>query len=387
MVMNKNTDYLNSNIPFNKPHITKKEIYYIKEAYRLGQLAGDGYFTKKCHKWLEDSLGCKKCLLTHSCTGALEMTAILANISVGDEVIMPSYTFVSTANAFVLRGGIPVFIDIRKDTLNINENLIEEAITKKTKAIMVVHYAGVACEMDKIKKIAKKHKLLLFEDAAQGLMSKYKNQYLGTMGDLGTYSFHETKNIISGEGGALLINNKKYIERAEIIREKGTNRAKFIRGQVDKYTWVDIGSSYLPGELISAFLLAQLEDAKEITAKRINTWRLYHELLHPLEKKGLLQRPSIPEHCEHNGHLYYILLSDEKVRNNLMSYLERRGVLSVFHYVPLHNSQAGRKYGRSVDRLPVTMDTWKRLVRLPMFYDLRDKEVEYIVSLIKKFFL
>ena len=295
-------------IPFNKPHLTHKEMGYISNAHALGQLSGDGYYTKMCHKWFENNLGAKKALLTHSCTAALEMTAILSEIAPGDEVIMPSYTFVSTANAFVLRGGVPVFVDIREDTLNIDEKLIEQAITKKTKAIAVVHYAGVACEMDTILRIAKKHKLIVIEDAAQAFPAKYKNKFLGSIGDMGTYSFHETKNVISGEGGALILNNPKFIKRAEIIREKGTNRSQFLEGKIDKYTWVDIGSSYLPGEIISAFLMGQLENAMEITEKRLKIWNTYHKELEKLELEHKLRRPIIPKTCEHNAHMYYILL-------------------------------------------------------------------------------
>jgi len=373
-------------IPFNRPHLTGKEVDYIKNAQKLGQLSGDGYYTKRCHGWLEHNLNCKKAFLTHSCTAALAMSALLAKVSSEDEVIMPSFTFVSTANAFVLRGATPVFVDIREDTLNINEKLIEQAINKNTKAIVVVHYAGVACEMGVIRKIANKHGLFLIEDAAQGLLSKYKDQYLGTFGDLGTLSFHETKNVISGEGGALLINNPKLIERAEIVREKGTNRSKFIRGEVDKYNWIDLGSSYLPGETTSAFLMAQLEKAKTITRKRRSIWGKYHSLLKPLEKKGLLRRPIVPDACFHNGHLYYILLPNMKVRDGLIKYLRKNGILSVFHYVPLHDSPGGVKYAKTSGRMKITENTWKRLVRLPLYYDLKKTDVEYITHHIFKFF-
>jgi dTDP-4-amino-4,6-dideoxygalactose transaminase len=384
--MDKNQEYLGSKIRLNVPHLTSKEMDYINHACRIGQLSGDGYYTKECHKWLESKFDSKKALLTHSCTGALEMSAILMKVSPKDEIIIPSYTFVSTANAFVLRGAVPVFVDIRDDTLNINEKLIENAITRKTKGIVAVHYAGVACEMDIINKIAKKHNLIVIEDAAQGFMSLYKNKFLGTLGDMGAFSFHETKNIISGEGGALSINDTKYIERAEIIREKGTNRNKFIRGQVDKYTWVDMGSSYLPGEIVAAFLLAQFENADEITKKRISIWNMYHEQLKSLEDQGLIKRPSIPDSCSHNGHLYYIIVSGKKLRDMLIAFLNRRGVLSAFHYVPLHNSPAGKKYGKYIGDMKVTNNTWNGLIRLPLYYDLKRRELEYVVELIYQFF-
>lgn len=373
-------------IPFNKPHLTGKEAEYITHAYSLGQLSGDGYYSQKCHTWLEHNIGVKKALLVHSCTTALDMMAMLINIQPKDEVIMPSFNFTSTANAVVLRGGIPVFIDIRPDTLNMDEKLIEEAITPKTKAIFVVHYAGVGCEMDTIQKIAKKHDLFVLEDAAQGFLSKYKNKYLGTIGEMGAYSFHETKNVISGEGGALIINDSSFIEKAEIIREKGTNRNKFFRGQVDKYTWVDTGSSYLPGEITAAFLMAQLDEAQVITQKRIQIWNEYHKKLEPLEKAGLIKRPIIPKDCEHNGHLYYILTQNLETRNKLIEFLKEKGILSVFHYVPLHSSPAGKKYCRYVGNLSVTNTISDTLIRLPLFFDITSKEINYVVELIKKFF-
>ncbi len=384
--MNKKSEFLKFKIPFNKPHLTHKELGYISNAYSMGQLSGDGFYTQKCHQWLGKNIGSKKALLTHSCTAAMEMMAILINIKQGDEVIMPSFTFSSTANAIVLRGGIPVFVDIRPDTLNINEHLIENAITKKTKAIFVVHYAGVGCEMDKIKAIAKKHKLFVLEDAAQGILSKYKNQYLGTIGDMGAFSFHETKNIISGEGGALLINNSKFIDRAEIIREKGTNRDQFFRGQVDKYTWVDLGSSYLPGEMMAAFLLAQFEQARELTKKRLNIWKKYYKNLSVLEKRGVLKRPMIPSYCEYNGHLFYIITENLKTRNRLIDFLKTRGILSVFHYIPLHSSPAGKKYTRFVGDMEVTDKISNTLLRIPLFYDITEKEIDYIVKSINDFF-
>ncbi len=360
-------------IVFNKPYLTGKEVEYITEAQAMGQLAGDGVFTQRCNAWLEQNMGCHKALLTHSCTAALEMAAFLAEVQPGDEIIMPSYTFVSTANAFVLRGGVPVFVDIRPDTLNIDENLIEDAITPKTKAIVPVHYAGVACEMDAILNIARRHELLVIEDAAQGTLSNYNGRSLGSMGDLGTLSFHETKNIVSGEGGALLINNPALVERAEIIREKGTNRSQFFRGQVDKYTWIDIGSSYLPGEIIAAFLRAQLEEAESITARRMDLWKAYHEAFKPLEQTGRLRRPIISDGCQHNAHMYYLILKTLKYRTEFIAEMKQNGVQCVFHYVPLHLSPAGKKYGRTSGELPVTEDLANRLVRLPLWINMRQK--------------
>jgi dTDP-4-amino-4,6-dideoxygalactose transaminase len=373
-------------IPFNKPHLTHKEIGYINHAHSMGKLAGDGYYTKLCHEWIEKHIGGKKALLTHSCTGALEMMAILSDIQPGEEVIMPSFTFVSTANAYVLRGAIPVFIDIRPDTLNMDERLIEQAITKKTRVLSPVHYAGVGCEMDTITAIAKKHKLLVVEDAAQGFLSKYKGKNLGTLGDMSAFSFHETKNVISGEGGALVINNEKFAERAEIIREKGTNRSKFFRGQVDKYTWVDVGSSYLPGEIIAAFLMAQLENAEEINKRRLEVWQRYHTALAPLEKKGVLRRPFIPDTCEHNGHMYYILTNDGETRTKLIEFLKTKGILSVFHYIPLHSAPAGKKFARYVGDMSVTDRVSDTLLRLPLFYNLTDSEQDNVISAMQEFF-
>ena len=354
-------------IPFNKPYLTENEFENIGKAHKQGQLAGDGAFTKLCHAWLEENTGCLKGLLTHSCTAALEMSAILIDISPGDEVIMPSYTFVSTANAFALRGAIPVFADIRQDTLNIDENLIESQITPRTKAIVPVHYAGVSCEMDKILEIAKKYGLFVIEDSAQGICSSFKGTALGTMGQIGCLSFHETKNIHSGEGGAILINDESLIERAEIIREKGTDRSRFFRGQVDKYTWIDLGSSYLPGELSAAFLAAQLEHAEEITQKRLVIWNKYHEIFEDLERSGQVQRPVIPEDCEHNGHIYYLLLDKRYNRDRVLQKMNEMGVNAVFHYQPLHCSPAGKKYGRHSSPLPVTDDISERIIRLPMW--------------------
>jgi len=367
------------NIPFNKPYMTGKELWYIAQAHANGHLAGDGSFTKKCNAWLEALTGTHKALLTHSCTAALEMTALLADIQPGDEVIMPSYTFVSTANAFVLRGGVPVFVDIRPDTLNIDEKLIETAITPRTRAIVPVHYAGVACEMDTILGIAQAHNLLVIEDSAQGIMSTYKDRPLGAIGHIGAYSFHETKNIISGEGGALLVNDARFVERAEILREKGTNRGQFFRGQVDKYTWVDIGSSYLPGEVVAAFLWAQMEDAHSITQRRLRIWQRYQEALAPLEDAGRLRRPIIPGHCQHNAHMYYILLESLEKRTEVITHLKNQGVNAVFHYVPLHSAPMGKKYGRVSGELRHTDNIANRLLRLPLWVGLDDAQ-DFVVA-------
>lgn len=358
--------------------MTGKELWYISQAHASGHLSGDGSFTQKCHEWLEQRILCQKALLTHSCTAALEMAAILADIQAGDEVIMPSFTFVSTANAFVLRGGVPVFVDIHPDTLNIDETKIEAAITSKTKAIVVVHYAGVACEMDSIMAIAQEHGLFVIEDAAQGIMCRYKGRPLGSIGHLAAVSFHETKNIIAGEGGALLINDDRFIERAEIIREKGTNRGKFFRGEVDKYTWVDIGSSYLPSELIAAFLWAQMEEAERITSTRLEVWSLYHKLLAGIESLGDFRRPIIPTYCIHNAHMYYLLLPDLVLRTSLLSYLREKGFHAVFHYIPLHSSPAGLKYCRASGALPVTDEISNRLLRLPLWMGMDEASIALI---------
>jgi dTDP-4-amino-4,6-dideoxygalactose transaminase len=373
-------------IPFNKPYLTGRELHYISEAHARGQLAGDGYFTKKCNAWLEEMTGCHKALLTHSCTAALEMAAILADIQPGDEVIMPSYTFVSTANAFVLRGGVPVFVDIREDTLNIDERLIEAAITPRTKAIVPVHYAGVGCEMDIIMAIARKHNLLVIEDAAQGVMASYKGRPLGSIGDLGCYSFHETKNIIAGEGGALLVNNPDFAERAEIIREKGTNRSQFFRGQVDKYTWVDIGSSYLPGELIAAFLWAQMEEAEAITAMRLVIWNHYHAAFQELEEAGRVRRPVIPDVCGHNAHMYYLLLENLEKRTVFIDQMKHCNVNCVFHYVPLHTSPYYLDSIQLRSALPVTDLQSSRIARLPMWY-LTPDDMSLVDAAVKTVFL
>jgi dTDP-4-amino-4,6-dideoxygalactose transaminase len=371
-------------IPFNKPHMTGKEIAYIAEAHANSMLAGDGPFTKRCHQWLEQKTGTHKALLTHSCTAALEMAALLLDIQPGDEVIMPSYTFVSTANAFVLRGGVPVFVDIRPDTLNIDERLIEAALTHKTRAIVPVHYAGVACEMDTIMDIAHRHGLAVVEDAAQGVMSTYKGRALGSIGDLGCFSFHETKNVISGEGGALLVNNPKYAERAEIIREKGTNRSRFFRGEVDKYTWQDYGSSYLPGELIAAFLFAQLEQSDQITQIRLSNWGYYHQALTSLEEANVLKRPVVPDDAKHNAHMYYILLAPEISRQEVLEKFKVQDISAVFHYVPLHTSPAGMNYGRFVGNMHHTNELSERLIRLPLWVGMSQLQQDRIISVLYK---
>jgi dTDP-4-amino-4,6-dideoxygalactose transaminase len=369
-------------IPFNKPYMTGKELWYIAQAHAKGHLAGDGDFTKLCNAWLEARTGSRKALLTHSCTAALEMSALLADVKPGDEVIMPSYTFVSTANAFVLRGAVPVFIDIRPDTLNIDETLIEAAITEHTRAIVPVHYAGVGCEMDAIGAIASRHRLLVIEDAAQGLMASYKGRPLGSLGDLAAVSFHETKNVISGEGGALLANNPLFVERAEIIREKGTNRSQYFRGQVDKYTWVDIGSSYLPGEIISAFLWAQMEEADAMTRRRLAMWNTYHQWFAEAEKAGKLRRPVIPGHCVHNAHMYYILLPDLGRRTMVINRLRESEIHSVFHYIPLHSSPAGQRFARAHGEMKVTDSISDRLLRLPLWVGMEDQQARVIQTIL-----
>ncbi|HEY9631341.1 MAG TPA: dTDP-4-amino-4,6-dideoxygalactose transaminase [Coleofasciculaceae cyanobacterium] len=369
-------------VPFNKALITHRELESITEAIANGHLTGDGEFTKRCQAWLEQQIGCQTALITHSCTAALEMAAILADIQPGDEVIMPSYTFVSTANAFVLRGAVPVFVDIRPDTLNLDETKVEAAITPKTKAIAPVHYAGVSCEMDTLMDIANRHNLVVIEDAAQGIMSTYKGRPVGSIGHMAALSFHQTKNIVSGEGGALLINDPKLLERAEIIREKGTNRSKFFRGEVDKYTWVDLGSSYLPSDLISAVLWAQLEQAEYIQQRRHNIWQYYDEVFADLEAPQILQRPSIPDDCQHNAHMYYLLLQNLATRTAVLAKLKSKDVQATFHYVPLHSAPAGRKYGRVSGGMEVTDDLSDRLLRLPLGGGMTLKEAEYVVSVV-----
>ena len=373
-------------INFNVPPFTGKEMAYIKEAIDNQKICGDGQFTKKCNEWIENRTGTAKCLLTTSCTHATEMAALLADIKPSDEVIMPSYTFVSTADAFVLRGATVVFVDIRPDTMNIDETKIEAAITDKTKAIVPVHYAGVSCEMDTIMDIAKRHNLLVIEDAAQGVMSSYKGKALGTIGDYGCFSFHETKNYSMGEGGALLIQNPDMIETAEIIREKGTNRSKFFRGQIDKYTWVNYGSSYLPSDMNAAYLYAQLEMADEINDARLHVWNRYYEGLKELADAGKIELPVIPEGCVHNAHMFYIKAKDLEERTALISFLKENGILSVFHYIPLHSAPAGQKFGRFHGEDVYTTKESERLCRLPMYYGLTDEQVDYIISKVKAFY-
>lgn len=366
-------------IPFNKPFLTGRELDYIKQAHEAHHLSGDGTFTKRCSEWLEQRLGCHRALLTHSGTAALEMAAILAGISPGDEIIMPSFTFVSTANAFVLRGGVPVFVDIRPDTLNIDESKIEAAITPKTRAIVVVHYAGMACDMEAIQSIAERHRLMLIEDAAQAIGAAYRGRPLGSFGQLAALSFHETKNLISGEGGALLVNAPELAARAEMVREKGTNRSAYFRGEVDKYTWVEIGSSFLPSDIIAAFLWAQFEQSESIARRRIDLWRRYHEAFADLEQAGLIRRPVVPRDATPNAHCYYLLLPDAEARGPFIDALRRGGVHSVFHYVPLHSSPAGRKFGRVSGSMSVTGSVADRLTRLPLWIGL-DAQQDYVIE-------
>jgi TDP-4-keto-6-deoxy-D-glucose transaminase len=372
-------------INFNVPPFVGTEMKYIKEAIQSHKICGDGEFTKRCSRWFEEQTGTAKALLTTSCTHATEMAALLCDIKPGDEVIMPSYTFVSTADAFVLRGAKCVFVDIRPDTMNIDEKLIEQAITRRTKAIVPVHYAGVSCEMNVICDIAKRHHLYVIEDAAQGVLSTYEGKALGTIGDYGCYSFHETKNYSMGEGGCLLIKDGENIERAEIFREKGTNRSKFFRGQIDKYTWVDMGSSYLPSELNAAYLWAQLEVSQKIFDDRMASWNLYYECLKELEEAGYIELPVIPENCTHNAHMFYIKAKDLRVRQDLIAYLKERGIGSAFHYIPLHSAPAGEKYGRFFGEDKYTTKESERLLRLPMYYGLSKEQVEEICETIKKF--
>ncbi len=371
-------------IPFNRPYMNGKELFYITQAHGHGHLSGDGPFTKRCNAWLEAQTGARRAMLTHSGTAALEMAATLADIQPGDEVIMPSFTFVSTANAVVLRGGMPVFVDIRPDTLNLDETLIEAAITPRTKAIIPVHYAGVGCEMGAIMALAEQHNLVVIEDAAHGILAGYEGRELGSIGHLGCLSFHETKNIISGEGGALLVNDPRFVERAEIIREKGTNRSAFFRGEVDKYTWVDVGSSYLPSELIAAFLWAQMEEAESITERRLAIWQTYHDALAGLEAEGLIRRPVIPAGMTHNAHMYYLLLPDLETRTAFIERLKVAGIHSVFHYVPLHSAPAGRRLSRVSGALPVTEAISERLVRLPLWIGVEEHQEHIIDTVIEQ---
>ena len=373
-------------INFNVPPFTGNEMIYIKQAVDAQKICGDGQFTAKCNKWIEDKTGCEKALLTTSCTHATELAALLADIRPGDEVIMPSYTFVSTADAFVLRGATPVFVDIRPDTMNIDETLIEDAITERTKAIVPVHYAGVGCEMDVIMDIARRHNLMVIEDAAQGIMSTYKGQALGAIGDMGCFSFHETKNFSMGEGGALLMKDSRFIEDAEIFREKGTDRSKFFRGQVDKYRWVNYGSSYLPSDMNAAYLWAQLELADEITKARMDRWNQYDALLRDLADKGLIEQPFVPDYCTHNAHMYYIKVRGLEQRGDFINFMKSKDVLTVFHYVPLHTAPAGLKYGRFHGEDNFTTRESDRLVRLPMYYALTEDDVNYICQCVHEYF-
>lgn len=373
-------------ISFNVPPVVGDELAYIRQAIAAHRISGDGAFTKKCHAWLEEQCGAGKALLTTSGTSALDMAMLLCDFHEGDEVILPSYTFSSTATSAVLAGARLVFVDIRPDTMNIDEKKIEDAITEKTKAVIVVHYAGVACEMSVITAIAEKHHLKVIEDAAQGVMSTYRGKYLGTIGDFGCYSFHETKNYSMGEGGALIISRPEYVERAEILREKGTNRSKFFRGQVDKYTWVDIGDSYLPSELNAAYLLAQLQKAQEIYDDRMRTWQKYLEAFRPLAKQGKVEIPVIPSDCRHNAHMFYLKLADLEERTRFIEYMKEQGVHCVFHYIPLHSSPAGKKYGRFHGEDVHTTKESERLVRLPMYYRMEQKDIDHVTEKVKEFF-
>lgn len=373
-------------VPFNLPSMVGRELEYIVEAVRGGHLAGDGAFTRRCQQWLEERCGARKVLLTHSCTAALEMAALLCDASEGDEVIMPSFTFVSTANAFALRGARPVFVDIRTDTLNIDEALIEGAITERTRAIVAVHYAGVGCDMAAIGELAARYGLPIVEDAAQALGATYRGRSLGTIGDLGCWSFHETKNFISGEGGALVIQNPALIERAEIVREKGTNRSRFFRGEVDKYTWVGLGSSYLPSELVAAFLLAQLEQADEILNRRKAIFARYQDELLPLRVAGVVRLPTVPPDCVPNGHVFYVIVETESLRDELLAYFAAAGVNAVFHYVPLHESPEGRRRGRCAGAMTNTESASRRLLRLPSYFALTEEQQSRVIDLLKRFF-
>jgi dTDP-4-amino-4,6-dideoxygalactose transaminase len=371
-------------VPFNRPGFAGNELEYMKAAVEGRHLSGNGPFTKRCHARLEAETGCERALLTHSCTAALEMAALLLDLEPGDEVVMPSYAFVSTANAFVLRRAVPVFVDIRPDTLNIDEARVEAAITPRTRAIVALHYAGVACEMDALCDIAARRNVAVVEDAAQAIRASYRGRPLGTVGQLGALSFHETKNVISGEGGALLVNDERYAKRAEIIWEKGTNRFEFMRGQAEKYTWLDVGSSYLPSDVTAAFLLAQLENADTLVAERLRIWHRYHDAFEPLERLGVLRRPTIPEGCVHNGHIYYVLLSSAGARPQTLESLRKRGIDAVFHYVPLHSAPAGRRFGRTSGTLTVTDDVAARLLRLPLWTGMSDEDADTVVEAVRE---
>ncbi|MGI6736213.1 MAG: dTDP-4-amino-4,6-dideoxygalactose transaminase [Anaerovoracaceae bacterium] len=373
-------------IPFNVPPFAGREVEYMKQAAANKKISGDGPFTKKCSTWLEQKTGSKKVLLTTSCSSALEMAALLAGIEPGDEVILPSYTFVSTANAFVLRGAKLVFVDIRPDTMNLNEQLIEDAVTDRTKAIVPVHYAGVGCEMDSIMETARRHGLVVIEDAAQGVMASYRGRALGSIGDLACFSFHETKNYSMGEGGAILINNENFIENAEIIREKGTDRSRFLRGQVDKYSWISIGSSYLPSDLNAAYLWAELEEADTINDFRLAAWRRYYDGFRDLQEEGCVGLPVIPDECRHNAHMFYLKVRDLEERGQLIRHLKDRGIAAVFHYVPLHSAAAGKKYGVFHGEDRYTTRESSRLLRLPMYYGLKDEEIDQVIAAVREFF-
>jgi len=370
-------------LPFNRPYVTGRELEYIQRAVDNLHLSGDGPFTRQCQAWLNGRLGCRQALLTHSCTGALEIAAQLAALDPGDEILMPSFTFVSTANAFVLRGARPVFVDIRSDTLNIDEAVLADAITPRTRAIVAVHYAGVPSEMDAIAALARDRQLLVIEDAAQALGSRYRGRPAASLGDIAALSFHETKNVIAGEGGALVLNRERFVSRAEIIRDKGTDRSRFLRGQVDKYTWVDLGSSYVPSELNAAFLFAQMEEADRIAGERLQVWGWYYERFASLERKGCVRRPIVPEWCEHNAHMFYVLVADLETRTRLIAHLNRNRVNAVFHYVPLHSSEAGRRFGRAHGSLPLTDVTSAGLVRLPLWIGMTEEDVDRVASLVE----
>ncbi len=369
-------------VPFNRPHVTGREFHFIAQAIQAGHLSGNGQFTAKCHAWLTQQTGAQSALLTHSCTAALEMCALLVRLKEGDEVIMPSFTFVSTANAFVLRGAKPVFVDIRPDTLNLDERAVEAAISPRTKLICAVHYAGVACEMNALMAMADPKGIAVVEDDAQGAMSTYHGKPLGSLGHLAALSFHETKNIISGEGGALLVNRLDWVERAEVLWEKGTNRKRFLRGQVDKYTWVDVGSSFLPSELVAAFLWAQMQEADQVTARRLALWRAYFEAFAQLEEKGALVRPVVPAHCSHNGHMFYLLLPSLEHRARVIAALKEADIQAVFHYIPLHSSPAGRTYGEARGSMAVTDGVADRLLRLPLWPDMPDAVIAEVRDII-----
>lgn len=385
--MEKSNNTEHSHIPFNRPAVVGRELEYISQVFDSGHLAGEGRFTRMCSEWMQREFDIPKALLTTSCTAALEICALIADIQPGDEVIMPSYAYVSTANPFVLRGAAIRFVDIRPDTLNLDENLVAGAVNDRTKAIVPVHYAAVACEMDAIMDIAARNEVLVIEDAAMGIDAEYKGRYLGTIGHLGAYSFHDTKNVVCGEGGALIINDKRFIDRAEIVRDKGTNRAQFLRGEVDRYTWVDVGSSYLPSEIQAAFLYAQLEETKKITRKRQKIHDIYVEEFTPLEERGLIRLPHPPPECRHNGHMFYLVMKDNASRDGLINFLKTREIDAVFHYIPLHLSSMGKRMGFRLGDLPVTEDLSDRIIRLPMYNELEQQQQERVVKAVEAFLL